>query len=350
MRKTIARLLVLPLLAAAVLLAGPGVAGACACGAILADQRLSASDETAFVQLTGRTEQITLNVATQTVATRAAFLMPVPARARFELADAAVFTELDAISRPRVEYRDKAVDGDGAGAPAAGPGSRVTVTDHTKVGPYEVAQLTGKDSAAVTKWLVAHNFQLPADLAHALTPYLADGWHVVAVQLTPDTAGQTFAAGLPSMRLTFDTTEPVYPMRLSATADHPLPLRLYVLAGHRMDFTGPVTGDRVTEPTYANPLRPNDLADYPVLARQVSGPRFLTRYDTTYQPSEITDDIHLRPAANDEPHQSVVVAYRYVSGTTAPPGVWIVAIAAALVLAAAIVWMVRWRRRRTARA
>jgi hypothetical protein len=332
-RTTVVKLLVLPLVALGVLGAGPGVAGACACGAVLADQRLQAVQETALVEIADGTEAVTLTVATRTDATRAAFLMPVPGRARFELADADVFAELDAVSKPRIEYRDVVTDGGGSGGAAPGGADRVTVTDHTTVGPFEVAQLTGADASAVTGWLGDNDFTLPADLADALTPYLAEGWLVVAVRLTPDTVGTTFADGLPSMRFTFGTDTPVYPMRLSATAEYAQPLRLYVLADHRMDVDGPAPRGPEAELTYANWVRPADLTDHPVLARMIAEPRFLTRYDATFPPADITDDIHLTQAATDETYRAVVVENRYVTSTaTGTLVIWGVSLAGVLAL------------------
>jgi hypothetical protein len=335
MRTIIAKLLLLSIVAIGVLGIGPGVAGACACGAVLADERLQAVQETALVELTGRTEAVTLNIATQaqTEATEAAFLMPVPARARFELADAAVFAELDAITRPRVEYREVEVEEGESGGGAPDGASSVTVTDHTEVGPFEVAQLTGSDSTAVTTWLGEHDFELPDDLAGALTPYLAEGWLVVAVRLTPDDAAANFAQGLPSMRLTFDTDTPVYPMRLSATAEYEQPLRLYVLADRRMDAANPAPEGAEPELTYAGRVRPGDLDDYPVLARTLDEPRFLTRYDAIFQPSLITGDIRLTPAAADKPYRAVVVENRYVTvPSTESIVLWTVAVAVVLAL------------------
>jgi len=354
MRRAIAKLAVLPLVALGMVAMGPGVAGACACGAILADQRLQAVQETALVQLTGGTEAVTLNVATHTdgtqAATQAAFLMPVPARAKFELADAEVFAELDEITRPKVEYRTKEVDEGSSGGAAPGAESNVTVTDHTEVGPFEVAQLTGTDSTAVADWLDAHHFTLSDDLAGALTPYLAEGWLVVAVQLTPDTADGTFAEGLPPMRMTFRTDEPVYPMRLSATAEYGQPLRLYVLADHRMDASNPTSPEGTPEPTFAGRLRTADLDSSPVLAKQVTGGQFLTRYDAQYTPAEITDDIHLTRAASDGPYRAVVTETRYVTRSIdATVVMWVVAggLGVLIVGGAGLLGMVALRHRRS---
>src|SRR5699024_3720579 len=106
-------------------------------------------------------QAITLNLAAETEATSAAFIMPVPARADFRLADGELFTELDDVSQPRVVYREVERDGDGAAAGASPPGGGdVTVTDRVEVGPYEVAQLTGKNSHSVTTWLGEQNFTL----------------------------------------------------------------------------------------------------------------------------------------------------------------------------------------------
>lgn len=346
MRNAIAKLLVLPIVAAGVLVAGPGVAGACACGAVLADQRLNATQETALVQLDGGTEAITLNVTTNTDATRAAFLMPVPARAKFELADAEVFTELDTISRPRIEYRDVVVDPGSSGGAAPDAGAGVTVTDHTEVGPYEVAQLTGTDSGAVTTWLGRHDFTLPPALAGALTPYLKEGWLVVAVRLTPDGAGGTFAEGMPSMRLTFPTDEPVYPMRLSATAEYTQSLRLYVLADHRTDMSNPAPEGAEPELTYANWVRPADLADHPVLAGMVTAPRFLTRYDAAFEPEYITGDVALTRSATDGKYRAVVIEDRYVTRSSAGMVMlWATAAGGLGLLVTAVVRKVARRRR-----
>lgn len=293
--------------------AGPGAAKACACGAAIGDEKFEQVEETALVELSGGREAITLNLAADTEATSAAFIMPVPTRADFELADGALFTELHEISKPRVVYREVERDGDDGAAGGAPPtgGDDVTVTDHVNVGPYEVAQLSGKDSRAVASWLGEQNFTLPGNLTEQLTPYLQEGWHVVAVHLEPEKA-ETLDGGLPPMRMAFTAEEPVYPMRLSAAADHSQPLRLYVLADNRMEVSNPAPGDDPPELTFAGTLTPSDVSAHPELAELVDRPRFLTRYDARFDPADITGDIHLTQAATNEEHQDVVTRTRYV--------------------------------------
>lgn len=296
---------------------GPGVASACACGAFISDSRLEPTHETAAVTLAGGRETVTVNIAADTDAERAAFLMPVPGRAEFELADTELFAELDELTRPEIRYRDVEIDpgSDGAGAPPPGDDDRVVVTDRVELGPYDVAQLTGTDSTAVADWLTANDFELAPDLADALTPYLNDDWYVVAVALTPEGSTSTFADGLPPMRLDFATDTPVYPMRLSATATSTQPLRLYVLADHKMDATSPTPGAGEPELTYADWVAPGDLGDYPALAERVTKRTFVTRYDQKVDPDDVTDDITFSRAGADETYRAVVTRTRYVSSS-----------------------------------
>ncbi|MFJ6674816.1 DUF2330 domain-containing protein [Actinosynnema sp. NPDC091369] len=294
----------------------PATSGACACGAFVANDRLRAQDETALVELTGRTESITLSVQARSEATQAAFLMPVPGRARFEVADGGLFGELDRITRPAVEVRRVVVDGDGAGS-APGSERGATVVDHVEVGPYEVAQLAGTDATAVAQWLDEHDFTLPTVLGGALEPYLAEGWLVVAVRLAP-TSG-SLAAGLPPMRLAFETDTPVYPMRLSATAESAQPLRLYVLADHRVDITNPAPTGSPADLTFAGEVAPDP--GYPSLSATLTGPRFLTRYDGRFRPAQITDDIRFTRSATDDPYRATVTVTEYVRSSWPLPGV-----------------------------
>ncbi|MGN9908813.1 DUF2330 domain-containing protein [Phytohabitans sp. LJ34] len=316
----------------------PAISGACACGAFVANDTLRAQRETALVELAGRTESITLSVQARSTATQAAFLMPVPARARFEVADGELFTELDRISRPAVKVRRVTADGDGAGgAPQSGGGA--TVVDHVEIGPYEVAQLSGTDATAVTRWLAGNDFTLPTALGAALVPYLAEGWLVVAVRLAP-TSG-SLSAGLPPMRLAFETDTPVYPMRLSATAEHRQPLRLYVLADHRMDISNPAPAGSTPDLTFAGQVKPDP--HYPTLSAALTGPRFLTRYDGDFSPAQITEDIRITRSATDEPHRAVVTVTEYVRSPWPMLAIPLVALISALAVATVVI-LRRWRR------
>lgn len=303
-------------------------ARACACGAFISDSRLEATHETALVSLDpaddpaagGKIDEtVTVNIATESDADAAAFVMPVPERAKFELADPKLFVDLDELSKPEIKVKEVEIEGDGAGAPGApDDGEQVIVTDQIKVGPYDVAQLSGTSSKAVATWLEANGFELSDGLGKALTPYLKEGWKIVAVKLTPAGAKKTFADGLPPMQMAFTTDEPVYPMRLSKLGNPTQPFRLYVLADHRMDISNPAPDLDEPEVTFAGWVAPNDLADYPALAKRVTEKRFLTRYDKELEASYITDDITFTQAAADEADRAVVIRTEYVTKSSIP--------------------------------
>ncbi len=106
-------------------------------------------------------------------------------------------------------------------------------------------------------------------------------------------------------------------MRLSATADASQPLRLYVLADHRVDVSNPAPGGGEPELTFAGRVEPGP--EHPVLSATMSGPRFLTRFDGEFLPEHIDSDIRITTAATDEPYRAVVVVTRYVSSAWPMP-------------------------------
>lgn len=336
-----ARAAVVAALAAVLVTFSPAESGACACGAFVANDKLQAQQETALVDLDGGTESITLSVLARSAADEAAFLMPVPARARFEVADADLFAELDEISKPDVEVREVVVEEGSSGGAAPGGGG-ATVVDHVEIGPFEVAQLAGDDATAVTTWLGDNGFTMPEDLSGALTPYLAEGWLVVAVRLAPSSGN--LEDGLPPMRVSFETDTPVYPMRLSATADTVQPLRLYVLADHRVDIGNPAPDGGDPELTFAGRVKPDPA--HPLLSAALAGPRYLTRYDAEFQPDLITDDIRITAAATDEPYRAVVVVTEYVTSSWPIPMLPLTVVVVLAVATVATVVMVRRRRSR----
>jgi hypothetical protein len=263
----------------------PLAAQACACGGFVSDKKVQVDREDAVVELADGTETVTMQFAARTTAERAAWVMPVPTKAEITLGDPKLFKDLERLTRP--EYRRSTSKGDGVGG--AAPGA-VNVLEQTRIGPYEVAQLAGNDPAAVTEWLRQNNFTLPQNLADGLRPYLDEGWSLAAMRLSAQ-EGKHLDGLLPPIRLSFATntaSSAVYPMRLSGLAKTPQALRLYILADHRIDATGP------------------SLELY-FAGRDETRGKFVTRYDGTWQdPSQITSDIQLATARTDDAYRTVI--------------------------------------------
>lgn len=362
------RVTVVGLVALALVAWAPTAASACACGALVSDSPLQAFDETALVTLADGLETVTVDIATRRDPTASypdepysgsaptpttpaptdlAFVMPVPAKAEFTLADADLFTDLDTISRPEVRTvqitDDPEILGlDGSGDRTSGGAPGATVLDEITLGPYDVVQLNGAPDEVAT-WLTTNGFTASEGLLAGLGSYLAEGWNIVAVKLsaTSDPYG-----ALPPMQVRFATDTPVYPMRLSANARSPQQLRLYVLADHRTDTTTPTPNGGDPELVYAGWVDPATTGAEN-LAQEMSGRTFLTRYDLSYDPVDIAADMTLTRAAKDTTHRTVITQYEHVrSGWTIPLTVGFWGALPLLVIGLVVLLVVRVQRSR----
>jgi hypothetical protein len=311
--------LVAGVLGLAFLGAGIAPAWACACGGYLPDEesRARVFGENALVRYDGGQEEIVLSMSVQGQSKKAAWIMPVPAAAKVELGDNDLFYRLQSITRPKIvtrktywPFRDLGImggRGDSAGAQAPGG---VAVHQQMRLGPFQIARLTGSSGTAVTDWLRANGYTAPASLATNLTPYLTEKWEIVAVKLAPKDGRTPMTGSTPPLRLTFASPRIVYPMRLSKGATTAQTVTVYVAAPYRVDASTLPDPDVKPELLYAGHLVGED-------APQLVAPTtFLTAYSVTYrEPGRITADFGFTRAANDDEFERV----KYV---TKNEGLW----------------------------
>jgi hypothetical protein len=158
-------------------------------------------------------------------------------------------------------------DVDTAGAPSGA----VNVLGRQRLGPFDVTRLAANDPTALANWLRDNGFPHPDGLDDILAPYVADNWEIVAVQLVPAEADGSLTGALQPLRLSFNSDQVVYPMRLSRSATMSQYIDLYVLADHRMDPSAlPVAGEAPSL-EFAGRLEPGDS---PALADYISGAHF----------------------------------------------------------------------------
>ncbi|MEU8436687.1 DUF2330 domain-containing protein [Streptomyces sp. NPDC029216] len=352
MRRRIVALLLALLATQTVSLISP--AYACGCGAMVPDRgsRIGVDRESSVVRWDGRTEEIAMRFTVGGDARRAAWIMPVPGRATVRLGNPGLFPELAGLTRPerrtRTYFWPRGGDwpfssgaGDTAAAPAPGGGTSVGVVGREQLGDFDVARLTATDPEALRTWLESNGFVLPDRLAVELKPYVDQKWEYVAVRLAPREAGKRLYGELDPLRIRFDSTRLVYPMRLSRLAATPQSLGLYVLAAHRMEPASAI-GGAAPEVTFAGTVTPTGaLAE---LAGD--GPVFLTAIEQRFpQPARIEGDHELRATRTDTAFRRVV--YRNEILTVGGVPAWLPTLAAALgVLGAAVLHLRRRARRR----
>ncbi|MFE3247360.1 DUF2330 domain-containing protein [Streptomyces sp. NPDC059209] len=291
---------------------------ACGCGAMVPGRQstMEVDRETSVVRWDGATEQIVMRFTVNGNAPEAAWIMPVPNRAEVELGDPELFGELDALTEPERRTRHYfwprdgdwpfTSDGDGlsAGAPLPGDAAPpVGVVGRERLGDFDVARLTATDPGALRNWLETNGFELPADLATELQPYVDQEWEYVAVRLAPEEDGARLRGTLDPLRLSFESDRLIYPMRLSRLADQPQSLGLYVLADHRMEPRASIGGDE-PEIRFAGRVSADDSPALGELAG--TGGTFLTAIDQYFpRPERIDADHELRATASDTPYRRV---------------------------------------------
>lgn len=321
----------------ATILGAPGVATACACGAVLSsDPSLQVADELALLTGDGTTETVVMRLNLSTSADNAALVMPTPAPATVTDAPADLFGELADLSAPRIETVRRwmvgwggamASEGAMAGAPGSGPGDP-TVLAQVQLGPLEATTLSGGDLAGVRKWLADNGYELRPEVSAGLAPYLSEGWSVVAMRLTTDDA--SLAGPLAPVMLTFASRELIYPMRMSAEATTPQTVTIYTLGEHRMVRTDDDASIQYVKDDYAGSIAGRTV--HPTLTELSVSGAFLTKTTTMItDPIEITSDFQFAPAPTDDPFQPVVHRYERVDLTP-----WVLAGAVVLVVAAAV--------------
>ncbi|MFE4615070.1 DUF2330 domain-containing protein [Streptomyces sp. NPDC056747] len=330
---------------------------ACGCGAMIPDkaERIGVDREESAVHWDGGTETVVMRFRVHGNARRAAWIMPVPARADVSLGDPALFDALDRLTEPeqrdRFHFWPRGGDwpfsdtyGDGAGAAAPpGAGAGVGVVGRERLGPFDVARLTATDPDALGDWLRANGFELPERLTGALRPYVDRKWEYVAVRLAPEEKDTVLSGELTPLRIAFASPELVYPMRLSRLAKNAQTLGLHILADHRMEPRSPIGGDR-PEVTFAGRI---DAPEGAVAGLAGSGPTYLTALEQRFpQPDRIDDDHHLRAVA-DTPYREVVYTERLLTFGDGIP-VWLATVGGGALLAtAATLLAVRASRRRS---
>ncbi|MGY4721506.1 DUF2330 domain-containing protein [Naumannella huperziae] len=315
---------------------------ACACGAYEPSRQrdLSLSGEQAAISFDGSRERMAISTGLRTDSTDLAVLLPLPAEATLTLADPAMFDQLYDATAPEVITTENWLPGGagvGDGAPGAAGGS-VQVLAEERIGEYATAQLRGTPDD-VAQWLGANGFRSRDEVLDGLGGYLERGWIVLAVRASLPGGGADELRNLQPLVAEFATSEPVYPMLLSATSEDRLPFRLYAFAPHRLDAT---VGAASLPVSFAGPF---DAGAAPAAAAFAQpGAGFLTRFDDVLDPREITSDVAFADSAvGDQPLRGVIHRTVDRSGWTLAGG------AAILIIAAiAVAVGVGLRRRRAA--
>lgn len=342
-------------LASLVGLAAMPAAQACACGGFVASEgaQVAASSEYAVITWDGTTERVLLSMETLTQSAEAALLIPTPTPADAALAESTVFTELERLTAPEeVVTYDWWPDlgfGAGAGDAGAAPGATeggVSVLDSRQLGDLEVAVLAADDADALSDWLGEHDYVMRDDLADALMPYVSEGWYYLAIRLT--TEAENLSGALQPLDLTFDASQMIYPMRLSASATSSQFVRTFVFSDHKVQRTDETAANGGTDLWFAGEVAPTDVTSDALVSIASEQP-YLTVLDQYFDaPGEqIVSDFTFARAASDSPYRQVEyeVRMREVAGIPAGPALTFIGMVVILAGTLTLSGLARRRRR-----
>jgi hypothetical protein len=333
--------------AATVALATPSYA--CACGAAIAPGSAQATinHEVALVHWDGTTETIVMQLGMNAATDNVALVVPTPRPATVAAGDKATFLELDALTAPQIQHQRRWSLGIGFGVSAPNEGVMAARTPHVinqvQLGPLEATTLAGGDLAGLQKWLADNGYSIRPAVLQALDPYVRDGWAFVAMRLT---STAPIVGGLNPVRMTFRSSQLVYPMRLAVAAQDPQHVIVFTLSDHRQQRTDADNSRQSTQVQFAGDIA-NAVHD--PLLRELAGNHggYLTKTQVDiYQTSRISSDFTFGNAPNDDAYRQVIVVYDNV----AIPIVLILfaGLLSAVIVATVILLIVRQRRRRRA--
>lgn len=182
-----------------------------------------------------RTQHFVRTAAFAEAPERFAFLVPTPGEPELTEVDD-VFGALFEMARsPRLGSR-------------GGGGGGVTLVRRQVVAGMDAAVLRASDAGALARWLRRHHFARSPALRSWLRKYTRRGWYVTAFRLRPREAGASAETRV--MRMSFETSEPIYPYSEPSTEGRePRPLRVYVAAPRRMEAR--IDGRRWRAPAFA---------------------------------------------------------------------------------------------------
>ncbi|BBY24011.1 hypothetical protein MSTO_42160 [Mycobacterium stomatepiae] len=297
-----------------VAMAAPGYA--CACGAIIppVGGQAAMNHEVALLHWNGSSETIVMQLAMNADTNNVALVVPTPTPATVTEGDKATFAELDTLTAPRVQQRRHWVLGQiGSSGPApleAAAPRGPTVVDQVHLGPLEATTLSGGDLSELQKWLDDNGYAIRPAVSDALGPYVRDGWSFVAIRLI---SSDPIVGGLNPVRMTFPSTQLVYPMRLSVAAPSPQQVTIFTLSDHRQQRTdadaAPQAGQSVQVQFAGNIFAEARDPLLRELAADHGG--YLTKLRVNIpKPAQISSDFAFANAASDDAYRQVIYVDR----------------------------------------
>ena len=106
----------------------------------------------------------------------------------------------------------------------------VTVLSTGTAGPYAFDVITSDDPDALVVWLRENNYRVEVEMEPFIDVYTAEGMVFLAMKLQPDQGAQD----IQPVAMTYNSTQPVIPIRLTAVAANPnMVIQTWIFGDHQ---------------------------------------------------------------------------------------------------------------------
>lgn len=258
-------------------------------------------------------------------ATEFGLILPIPGTltSNPELADKALFTQLDELTEPEVIQETVCNDSDGLAGGMEDAGMRqgsndlgVDVIERGQVGMFDYVLLQADTSAAFTDWLDANGFPYDAESSAYFAYYVNKSWYFVAFRVTagPEAPpeGSLLCGDLGPLSLSFELNDPIVPSRIAAVgagSESQFNWRVFAFSDQPLTAAGTVGWEELY---FAGALTDEQLVEYPLIASVAEAGTQLTVLDVHFYGADVSDDITLTPSDGPTEYRTTQYEYTYV--------------------------------------
>ncbi len=197
--------------------------------ALLGDDIFQPSQK-AIILYENNREDLILAVKYEGNADEFAWVIPVPNYPDIDVSDPDLFWELSQITTEDLPVR--------IGCARFIPlplGPAVEVLERTIIGPYDVAILSAQDPTALVDWLNSNGYSFPEEGEKILDDYITKEWYFVATRINTGEEATGLAAGtIEPLKLSFESDEIIYPLRITSLSSKASEVLLYVFANQKV--------------------------------------------------------------------------------------------------------------------
>jgi hypothetical protein len=268
------------------------------------------ADQIAVIKILPGVEELSILVKAQWVQNYEGFawIIPLPNLPEIDEIDTELFTDLAYVSapiRPSGGCTGPFTLGDNGGTYGGSvePGREYyDIISYDTLGFLEVVLIQTNLADSLSNWLTNSGYVMTSGAEELFDDYLMRNWNYFFIARV-DTQSNVYARNV-GIKLTFNTSSLVYPMKISSISSSPgAELFLYTIGQHKMFFD-----DAQLE--YANFVSEEEMdaieVDFPALAAYIEEGSYITKLTASYNtPQDMNEDIVLHRSPDDTEYRKL---------------------------------------------